>query len=66
MTDKRQPGNPNFSSELNPTKLRQEMDEPCNANFLIRVPQSWKDKLSEIPNSKIREHLKLLIVDQEG
>lgn len=65
MSDKRQPGNPNFSSGFNPSKLRQEMEEPCNANFLIRVPQSWKDKLSEIPNAEIRKHLKLLISNEE-
>ena len=58
-------GNPNFYSDQNPSKLAQELDEACDAKLTLRIPQSWKEKLASIPNSDIREHLKLLIVSEE-
>ena len=58
-------GNPWFSTDKNPSKLSQELDEPCDAKLTLRIPKSWKNKLAQIPNSEIRKHLKLLIINEE-
>lgn len=58
-------GNPNFYSEKNPSKLKQEGEEPANALFGIRVPIELKEGLKSVPNSLIRQALWDLIANAE-
>ena len=58
-------GNPNFYSEKNPSKLKQEGEEPANALFGIRVPTELKEGLKLVPNSVIRQALWDLLANVE-
>jgi hypothetical protein len=58
-------GNPNFYSDKNPSKLKQEGDTPANALFGIRVPSELKEGLKSVPNSLIRQALWNLIEQSE-
>lgn len=58
-------GNPNFYSEKNPSKLKQEGEEPANALFGIRVPSELKEGLKLVPKSLIRQALWDLITNYE-
>ncbi|AMW29702.1 hypothetical protein HFV01_02350 [Limnospira fusiformis SAG 85.79] len=50
-------GNPNFFTDKNPSKLKQEGSQPANILFGIRVAQDLKDKLAVIPKRELRRVL---------
>lgn len=58
-------GNPNFYGDRNPSKLKQEGEEPANALFGIRVPSELKEGLKSVPKPLIRQVLWELVEQSE-